>query len=138
MLVCNRCGMLIEDEELGFGYEAHGEKVADTCRCGGDFIEATKCDVCGEWFDNTDLNGVCEDCLNYHETVGEALELGENDKTTVTINGFVAAVLSEEQINKILERWVEENFTDRSKPVVEYCEDDKDYFADFVRDKEGK
>ena len=147
MLICNRCGELIEDHELKFTSQCHGytclgqplsETIPEDCRCGGEFVEAKKCNVCGEWFDNTDLNGVCEGCLEEYETVGEALEIGENDTTSVDINGFVASVLSVEQINKILCKWVEENFIDHSKDVVKYCEENKAYFSDYLADKYGE
>lgn len=137
MLVCDTCGKLIEDDELGYGYEPHGERTPNCCSCGGDFIEATKCRVCGKHFDSTHLHGVCECCLEEYETVGEALAIGEENTEDVEINGFIATVLTKEQINKILTKWVEENFVDHSKAVVDYCEDDKSYFADWIADKYG-
>lgn len=138
MLVCDRCGRLIEDDELRFDVEDYGGKSAVPCSCGGTFIEAEQCSVCGEWFDNTDLHGVCEGCLGEYETVGEALAIGAENTTSVDgINGAVAHLLSVEQINNILTKWVEENFTDRSKPIVEYCEDDKIYFSEWLESKYG-
>jgi hypothetical protein len=115
------------------------ETIDALCHCGGEFVEAEKCPVCGEWFDNTNMNGVCEVCVEACETVGEALAIGaENTESVDGINGFVASVLSVEQINKILTKWVEENFTDHSKDVVKYCEEDKMYFADWISDKYGE
>ncbi len=147
MLVCNRCGRIIDDSDLSITYQHHGftslgdsysEAVADNCSCGGEFVEATKCAVCGEWFDNSDLAGVCECCIEKHETVSEALEIGkENLHVVEGINGFVASCLSVEQINKILCKWVEENFTDHSKEVVKYCEEDKAYYSDWIAEKYG-
>ena len=137
MLVCNKCGTLVEDNELGYVTEAHGERHLDTnCKCGGEFIPATQCKICGKWFDNTELHGICEVCLGEEETVGNALEIGSYSTEKVDgINGFVADVLSVEQINKILTKWVEENFTDHSKAVVDYLESDMSAFADFLEDK---
>lgn len=135
MLVCNKCGKLRESSELGYAIESHGERHLDTnCSCGGDFIPATQCKLCGKWFDDTDLNGVCEVCLEEHETVGTALEMGDTSRTMVAVNGFIAEVLDEEQINKILTKWVEENFVDHSKSVVDYCEYDKSCFSEFVEE----
>lgn len=144
MLICNCCGNLIEDYELKKTYQCHGytslgqpleEEIDECCSCGGEYVRASKCKICGEWFDNEDLYGICEGCLEEYETVGTALEIGENDTTSVEINGFVASVLSAEQINKILAKWVEENFTDHSRDVVKYCEEDKAYFSDYLADK---
>lgn len=137
MLVCNECGKIVDESELGYVTEPHGERHLNTvCRCGGDFIPATQCSICGKWFNNTELHGVCEGCLSDYETVSVALEIGEKNTETIDgINGFVADCLSVEQINKILTKWVSENFVDHSKAVVEYLEDDVAYFSGFLEDK---
>lgn len=138
MLVCNMCGKIRESRELGYAIEPHGERHLDTnCSCGGDFIPATRCPLCGKWFDNSDLHGVCEVCLEDNETVGMALEIGAINTVSVDgINGFAASVLSVEQINKILTKWVEENFVDHSKPVVKYLEEDMGYFSEYLENME--
>ena len=128
MFVCKKCGKLIEDCEFPVVKQCHGytslgqpltEDIEGRCSCGGEFVEAEKCKICGEWFDNRELHGVCESCLSNYETVGVALAIGkENTESVEGINGFVKSVLSAEQINKILTKWVEENFTDHSKYVV--------------------
>ena len=137
MLVCNKCGKIRESRELGYAVESHGERHLDTnCSCGGEFVPATRCSLCGKWFDGTDLHGVCEVCLDDNETVGTALAIGSVNTEQVKINGFIATVLSQGQIDKILTKWVEENFTDHSKPVVDYLEDDKSYFSEYLENME--
>lgn len=140
MLVCNKCGRIVDESELGYATEAHGERHLNTvCRCGGEYIEANKCAVCGEWFDNTDLHGVCEGCLYEDETVGTALEIGAYSLQKVDgINGFIADVLSVHQMNKILTKWVEENFTDHSKAVKDYLYADKSAYSEYLEDKYGE
>jgi hypothetical protein len=140
MLVCDKCGTLVEAHELPFVTEAHGERHKNTvCTCGGEFVEATKCDICGKWFDNTELHGVCEVCMDEDETVGTALAIGEYSTEKVDgINGFIADVLSVEQINKILTKWVEENFTDHSKAVKDYLYADKMAYSEFLENKYRK
>lgn len=148
MFVCKNCGKLIEDYELPTAKQCHGytslgqpltETIDGLCSCGGEFTEATQCEICGEWFDNTELDGVCEVCLEEYETVGTALEIGaENPETIEGINGFIKSVLSVEQMNKILTKWVEENFIDHSNAVVKYCEEDMPYYSDWVKNKQGE
>ena len=137
MLVCNHCGTKVQHCDLGYVTEAHGERHLNTaCKCGGDFVPATQCAVCGEWFDGEGLLDVCEKCLYEHETVETALAIGEVNTTTVDgINGAIAYLLTPKQMNKILEKWVEENFTDKSRPIVDYCEDDLPYFSEWVEGK---
>lgn len=135
MLVCNKCGKLRESSELGYAIEIHGERHRDTdCSCGGDFIPATQCKICGKWFDNTDLYGVCECCLEEEETVGTALAIGAYSTEKVEVNGFIASVLTQEQIDQILTKWVEENCLDHSKPVVDYLESDKSAFSEYLKE----
>lgn len=136
MLVCNKCGKLRESSELGYAIESHGERHLDTdCSCGGDFIPATQCKICGRWFDDTDLHGVCEVCLEEHETVGVALEIGDANRENVEINSFIASILNPDRINRILEKWVEEHYTDHSDAVIDYLEADMSAFAEFLEDK---
>ena len=145
MFVCKKCGNLVEQiptTKQCHGHTSLGQRLEETvdclCHCGGEFVEATECKVCGEWFDNSDMNNVCEVCIEEYETVGEALEIGaENTESVEGINGFVANVLSVEQINKILTKWVEENFIDHSTEVIKYCEEDKLYFSEWIQQKYG-
>lgn len=136
MLVCNRCGTVVDYNDLGYVTEVHGERHRNThCKCGGDFIPAKRCKLCGGWFDNTELHGICEGCLSDDETVESALAIGDYSTENVEINGFVASALSKEQINSILVKWVKENFVDHSKAVVQYLESDMSSFADYLEDK---
>ena len=142
MLICNHCGHKTErlssarifDDNLLGGYIDQSDTTCPCCS-DGEMIEATKCSLCGEWFDNTELHGVCEVCLDEFATVGTALAIGETATTDVEINGFIAEVLPPEQINKILTKWVEENFTDHSKPVVDYLESDKQAYSEYIENR---
>lgn len=147
MLICNNCGRLIEDDELHYTTECHGytslgeamREVIDTpCSCGGDFIKATKCAICGEWFNNEEIHGVCDSCISGHETVDEALAIGAENVVAVDINEFVTKVLTAEEINEILAKAVKEKVADHSHEVEKYCEDDLSYFAEFIEYKYGE
>ena len=139
MLVCYKCGRLRESSELGYAIESHGERHLDTdCSCGGEFIPATQCKVCGKWFDDTDLNGVCEVCLEEYETVGVALEIGDANREDVEINSFIASILNPDRINHILEKYVEEHYTDHCREVIDYLEYDKSAYSEWIISKEGK
>lgn len=109
---CHRCEKRFEEPD--FVTEKHGldtppyEKVAVCPYCHGYFEEMYQCEICGEWFTDGELtSGVCDECIYQHDTDIELLyKLGneEDVKETVTLNGFVASVLTEEQINEILMR----------------------------------
>lgn len=129
MLICNTCGEIIEDYELETDWEGR----ATPCRCGGEFVEATRCVCCDEWFDNEDLNGVCEVCLEEHTNLETAIAMGaENLVEDVAINGFFAYALTSEQINEILGNWVKVNIANDNPEIANYLNEDKGYFADFI------
>lgn len=137
MYICDKCGELRDDFDLSTYKEAHGEKLTDySCGCGGEFQDAVSCEVCGKYIKKG--RKVCDDCLEDYETVGVALEIGEESKVEVPINSFISEVLSESQINKILTKWVEENFTDHSKAVKDFLHYDFSWFEDYVKKEEGK
>ena len=139
MFICERCGEMCEYPEIKVvaheTRENAEEKEMCRCSCGGKFVEAKQCEICGKWFDNRNMDGVCECCLDEHATVKNALAIGKIDYTSVNVNEFVAFALSEQMINKILTKWVEENFVDGTPIVRKYCENDIGFFSDFVKDK---
>jgi hypothetical protein len=82
MLICNKCGKVIAEEDLTshkdllsyYGDEPYYEEFADNCSCGGDFVEAVKCDCCEEYYlDEEIYTGwrfpikVCTNCLDYYK-----------------------------------------------------------------------
>jgi hypothetical protein len=139
MLVCTHCGTLVEAVDLNYVTESHGERHRNTnCKCGGEFVPATKCKVCGEWFDNSVLYGVCECCLDEHETVETALIIGDANREDVGINSFIASILDHDKINAILEKYVEEHYTDGCREVVDFLEYDKSDFSDYIVEKVGE
>lgn len=82
MLICNKCGKVIDESELFthkellayYGDEPFYEINADNCFCGGEFEEAVKCDCCGEYCLNDDIIlgwrynvKVCKDCIEKYK-----------------------------------------------------------------------
>ena len=145
MLVCDCCEKTKHENEIRTYKVSHGETSLGfslteefedaTCRCGGNFVEAKKCKICGALFPKSEYADMCESGMEDYESVEIALEIGKERKTTVEVNEFVAYALSDEQINKILTKWVEENFVDHSNTVVEYLENDKPWFSDYIAEK---
>lgn len=142
MLVCKVCGKVYEEEEArkrSYDHEFHYDEVYYLCpHCHSDeFEEATKCKICGEYFYDEDNVGVCEECLDNSHDLETAFEYGAYRMESVAINGAIYALLTEEQINAILTKYVEENFTDNSKEVANYCNEDKQDFAKWLIERNG-
>ena len=104
MLVCRECGYVFEEEEASNWVEEHGEENCGCPRCKGEFEEATRCKICGEWFLDNGIDEVCEECKEQNLTYSNALKVGDEEKQTVEINGFLASVYSISEINDILQR----------------------------------
>lgn len=144
MLMCPRCGKLVEEEDLEVYFEFHGHDglapikepmTRNTCdECGWEYEEAEKCKVCGEYFIPEDYKySVCEECMEDYETIEIALAIGEYNKATVHINGFVDFDLTEAEINEVLVNYVKNKKIPKGDAKIkEYCEDDKDYFGDWI------
>ncbi len=143
MLMCPYCGNVIDEEDLETYYECHGHDGLSPIRekmvswrcseCGHEYEEAEKCQVCGEYFIPQHYKyHVCEDCMLEHENLKNALDIGTHNKIPVKINGFVDSCLTEDQINEILVNYIEGMIKEGDKKIREYCEEDKDYFGDWI------
>ncbi len=145
MYKCLECGHLFEDGEQtewtemhGFTY-GNGEKFSGCPLCKGDYEETTKCVSCGnENFTEDELEfDVCEDCIKeYTKDFDFCVKIGANEKVDVPINGAIASILSEDEINDILVA-VAKNIMDVS--FEKFVEQDKSWFAQMIADEvEGK
>lgn len=147
MLICNHCGKTLELTGLKtyqevYGHTSLGNVIAQTfvdydcpyCTK-GEFVKATKCEICGEWFDNEEnpFVHICDKCFEENKTLEKLLIVGEENTTDVYINGFVKTLLGDKKINDILVEYVRRNYTDKSAydKITEYVDEDKIYFADW-------
>ena len=142
MLVCKICGGVFEKEETRRTSHRSGEPFVEEyylCPCcnSDELEEATKCKICGEYFYDEYGTEVCEDCIDSEHTVETALKYGAERMESVAVNGAFFAIYSEEEINAILTKHFEEHFTDHSREVVRYCEEDKGDFAEWLIERNG-
>lgn len=147
---CSRCGTVVRECELEthsqrigyYGDQPISESLYDyECSCGGGFEYATQCGVCGEYFvDDFFCLSACEDCIDKElSNVGNLLEQGEESKTLVEINGFLASVFSEEQINEILLNVFEGADKIKQRELArEFYESDRTAFADFMCERKKR
>ena len=76
MLVCLECGNVFSEDEIEYWKEDRGEhfgtpryETFSGCpRCNGDYVEAHRCDGCGEWIDTDTYVEIgdakyCENCF---------------------------------------------------------------------------
>ena len=133
---CDHC--VREFEEPDIITEAHGitdgscEKIGVCPYCKGYFEEMHKCEICGEYFTEDELSGgVCDECIYEHSTDIELChKLGEEAEETIKINGFIASVFTEEQINEILWNRIKEINRMVNISCYDFIDSDKSWFAE--------
>ncbi len=144
--ICNDCGKVLDEDELIISED----KVSDyaggtyersaTCTCGGSCKEASRCIGCGEYFPDEELSGgYCIDCLKESATVNNAIGCGNEEKSEIKINGFLAYLFSEKEIEEILkvalDKKINESDANAMKAMDEaqdFCMDDACWFAGWL------
>lgn len=134
VMICEKCGKIrcIEDISTvrSFLCEINGvdyyEDTLDTCECGGDFVKTKRCDICDGYMsaDSTDL--ICEKCATKYGNKEMALNFGEDESELVDINGFLAYLLSEKEINEVLQRYAFAKYSEDLLRVMakDYCSEE--------------
>ena len=150
MLRCKYCGEVIGEEELvkraenPMIYGGHTESYRCPC-CGAPFRyddeQGELCEVCGKFFssefgDDEGREGICDGCLDGLLSVETLLELGEEGRAEIEINGFLRSAFSVSEIEEILTRELlslPPSYLDRERR--EYIDTDKDWFAETLKMK---
>jgi hypothetical protein len=141
---CDHCGR--EFEEPDIVTETHGldsppyEEIGVCPYCKGWFEEMHKCEICGEYYTADELtSGVCDECIYQHDTDIELCHrLGEEAEETIKINGFIASVFSEEQINEILWNRIKEISRIVNVSCYDFIESDKSWLAEKLIEEKQK
>ena len=139
MYICEDCGdtrseLKEEYEHIG-GFQSGKQGYTytdDECSCGGTYVEAVKCEECGDWASEL-YSGVCDDCLENNATVANAERFGEEERTYVSINGLYARVFSQDQINHILKVTLNEMLNSTiCDTAIKFCLKNKAEFGEFL------
>ena len=130
MLICEHCGEIYDEDDVGSHYEEHGELRGDGCRCGGELVEAVRCPICDEYIPEGEH--ICSKCYDDGMTVENAVKYGAEYPIQIAINGLVAELLSAQTINEILIDYIYEYYKDGCKEVRDYFETDPYDYTDFL------
>ena len=141
MYRCNNCGNLFEIGEEAHWVDTHGfadgkgEQMSGCPLCKGDFSETTPCKSCGsERFTEDEMEScICEDCIvNYSKNFDFCVKLGEKETENIKINGAIASLFSEKEINDIL---IEAAKKIENVSFEKFAEEDKGWFAQMIEDE---
>lgn len=146
MYICENCGRLY-DGDFGTHIEHHGhssyydEEVDNdlVCgTCGGEYVEATKCAICGEWCCDNEEVGICDNCLDKAKNCNNALAIWEDDTVTVEVNPALAYVLGKDKINKILTTYLMAHKDEYATDIRLYINENIDVLADILKERKEK
>lgn len=146
MYKCLECGFVFDEpetyrENVGECWGAPAYQDYDgcpMCKCEG-FEKLTACELCGgEFLDDELISGVCEDCVSSYKNNFEICRKISFDETeeNIKINAFLAAVLTEDEIDDILMSYIREHIPDID--CSGYIERDIEWFADKLKKEVNK
>ena len=131
MLMCRKCGRTFDAVVVD-------EHMELDCVCGGSVAEMNVCSVCGELFlppEDEGWRAVCDGCFDrYAENVEFCIKQGEKAKENVAVNGFVASVMTEAEINEVLLAHIRQR---KDISGEDFAEEDRCWFDEMI-EKEVK
>ena len=116
MYICLNCSRVFEEpkidnEKIGecFGRDVY-EETGSCPYCGCDYTEAEQCEICGEFYYPSDLvEGICTYCADCMKSDFDTCYLVAKEQEyeeCICINGAIASVLTEEEIDKALREYI--------------------------------
>jgi hypothetical protein len=105
------------------------------CDCGGMLIPAKICPVCHENY-MTEDEALCVECFETSCTFENCKEMGIEATENIDINGFLAFVFSDKEIEKILKNAFESMpESDQKLYIKKYCEEDVYFLASWLEER---
>ena len=137
---CHECDRRFEEPDIVI--ETHGldsppyEEIGVCPYCKGWFEEMHRCEICGEYFTEDELTGgVCDECV-YEKATDIEFCYNLETEETIKINGFIASVFTEEQINEILWNRIKEINRIVNVSCYDFIDSDKSWFAEqLIKEK---
>lgn len=137
LYMCKECGGFVKDpKETKEKYECEGKTyyvtIVDTVcpHCGSEMVETYQCEVCGKIIPD-DGDTICPECKAKIATYDNACELGDHYTKTIEINGFVASLFEDRDIEDILFDELGKHY-DIEEEARKYFEADETRYQDYV------
>lgn len=144
MKICERCGMVADESEIGYSKSflyaiddrEYYEKVLNPCSCGADeWADAIECKICGSHnLEKNQFYGFCNDCIDQSATPKMAIEIGQDNRSKVEISGFMAYLFKPSEIEEILLRIAKRN-PKYEEIAKKYCKEDLICFTGYLEEK---
>lgn len=134
MFKCKKCGATFETPN--YWKETHGldfppYEIFSKCpKCGEDFEETIRCEICGERFLEDELSGgCCDGCIDkYRKNFEMCYEISLGETQEVEINALLASLFEPRDIEQILKEYIKEKWQDID--CSSFIDEDKEWFAE--------
>lgn len=141
--ICLHCGHTFTEPTNRYNRRWSDSDDREPCcpNCGSEDIEEViVCRICGEAHREEDMVGtmgqVCKECFDKSVTFGNALRYGAERKEAVLLHGFLTWCFSEDEIESILLKNLQEQSPEwRKRMTEEYLTDDRYDFAEFLEER---
>ena len=137
--ICERCGHMLEGRETQLSYD-------DTlvCRlCGGNAVNAYRCEVCEELVPEDDVEGcehkVCRSCIEKKRyDLDFCTKVGETEGSECCLNSFLASFFTESEINDLMMEALKERAKISPVDGLKYLDYQSAAAGDILYDEERR
>lgn len=137
--ICERCGHVLEGRETQLSYD-------DTlvCRlCGGNAVNAYRCEVCEELVPEDDVEGcehkVCRSCIEKKRyDLDFCTKVGETEGSECCLNSFLASFFTESEINDLMMEALKERAKISPVDGLKYLDYQSAAAGDILYDEERR
>ena len=140
---CKECGHIFEEGEQAVWREKVGEYGSEPCyetlsgcpKCHSDYEKTIPCVICGsEHLSEEMIENVCEECFDkYSVDVDACYKMANGEKSTISINMFLAEIFGAATIEEILLDFLKDNksYIEQNKSKFKkFAYDEKEWFAE--------
>lgn len=132
MYICEECGIIVEELEkfkeshpYGEGYAVEEYYDATCHHCQGFLVEAKLCPICNTVYINAESEEICSNCIEDNQNYETALELGQGNEQSQSLNALWYSAFTQEEIESLLKKEFEKLPTTMQDEIL------KDYFREY-------
>ena len=135
---CDECESEIGEFEIATLIEPYGQSFSVCPNCRGDLEEMEKCDLCGEYErqENLEYDGgltVCKECIRQKSNDYKLLEK-INGTEEARIQSVYAFILTPDEVNEALREYAEK--IGRTDDCYEFARDNLEEFVKLINERE--
>ncbi len=150
MYICDCCGDTVEGLNVRRYYDevpgnsmmsGYMYEVDDECSCGGHYVEAVECPICGDWVDPDECGGMHKDCYEGECNLDNVVEYARHLGDDYLFQLLTEYVFSKDEVVEILlknaKEWYDAPFKKRiDKELKAFTDNDIGDFAEWLENRQ--